>query len=66
MPEDINAAGGIGVDEEVVVDGNLFMPRLPLDLPAFMWKILVKVASIQQRWINYFNATTIQFSLATM
>jgi protease I len=36
VPEDIKKAGGIYVDEEVVVDGNLVTSRYPGDLPAFM------------------------------
>jgi len=36
VPEDIKKAGGIYVDKEVVVDGNLVTSRYPGDLPAFM------------------------------
>ncbi len=35
VPEEITAAGGTWVDEEVVVDGNLVTSRWPMDLPAF-------------------------------
>ena len=40
VPEDVKAAGGIWVDEEVVVDGNLVTSRYPPDLPAFMREVL--------------------------
>jgi protease I len=36
VPEDIQKAGGIYEDKEVVVDGNLVTSRYPGDLPAFM------------------------------
>ncbi|MBI3740439.1 MAG: type 1 glutamine amidotransferase [Chloroflexi bacterium] len=35
VPEEIQAAGGIYQDKEVVVDGNLVTSRWPMDLPAF-------------------------------
>ena len=35
VPEEIEKAGGIWEDEEVVVDGNLITARWPMDLPAF-------------------------------
>ena len=40
VPEDIKKAGGIYVDEEVVVDGNLITSRYPGDLPAFMREMM--------------------------
>lgn len=36
VPEDIQTAGGIWEDRDVVVDGNLITSRWPMDLPAFM------------------------------
>ena len=36
VPEEIQGAGGIYEDKEVVVDGNLVTSRWPGDLPAFM------------------------------
>ena len=35
VPEEIKAAGGVWVDEPVVVDGNLVTSRWPADLAAF-------------------------------
>jgi len=48
VPEEIQAAGGLWEDEEVVVDGNLVTSRWPMDLPAFMREVmnLVRQASI--------------------
>jgi protease I len=40
VPDEITAAGGIYVDEDVVVDGNLITSRWPMDLPAFMQEVL--------------------------
>jgi protease I len=40
VPEEIRAAGGIYVDEDVVVDGNLITSRWPMDLPAFMQEVM--------------------------
>jgi len=39
-PDEIIAAGGIYVDEDVVVDGNLITSRWPMDLPAFMQEVM--------------------------
>jgi protease I len=36
VPEDIQAAGGIYENKDVVVDGNLVTSRWPNDLPAFV------------------------------
>lgn len=36
---DITNAGGLWVDEEVVIDGNLITSRKPDDLPAFIAKV---------------------------
>ena len=35
IKDDLENAGGIWVDEPVVIDGNLISSRTPLDLPAF-------------------------------
>ena len=40
VPDEIRAAGGIYVDEDVVVDGNLITSRWPMDLPAFMQEVM--------------------------
>ena len=40
VPDEIKAAGGIYVDEDVVVDGNLITSRWPMDLPAFMREVM--------------------------
>lgn len=47
VPEDIQAAGGIWEDKEVVVDGNLITSRWPMDLPAFMRELMNKLASLK-------------------
>ena len=48
VPEDIRKAGGIWVDEEVVVDGNLVTSRYPGDLPAFMRETMRMVNRIRK------------------
>jgi protease I len=40
VPDESRAAGGIYVDEDVVVDGNLITSRWPMDLPAFMLEVM--------------------------
>ena len=40
VPDEIKAAGGIYVDKDVVVDGNLVTSRWPMDLPAFMQEVM--------------------------
>ena len=40
VPDEIRAAGGIYVDEDVVVDGNLITSRWPMDLPAFIQEVM--------------------------
>jgi protease I len=40
VPDEIAAAGGVYVDQAVVVDGNLITSRWPMDLPAFMQEVL--------------------------
>jgi protease I len=40
LQDDIRAAGGNWVDQEVVVDGNLITSRKPADIPAFNEKII--------------------------
>jgi protease I len=48
VPEDIKKAGGIWVDEEVVVDSNLVTSRYPGDLPAFMRETMRMVNRIKK------------------
>ena len=40
VPQEIEAAGGTWIDQEVVVDGNLVTSRYPMDLPAFMREVM--------------------------
>jgi len=40
VPDEIRAAGGIYVDQDVVVDGSLITSRWPMDLPAFMQEVM--------------------------
>ena len=40
VPEEIQGAGGIWEDKDVVVDGNLVTSRWPMDLPAFMREVM--------------------------
>lgn len=40
VPESVKKAGGIWVDREVVVDGNLVTSRYPMDLPFFMREVM--------------------------
>ena len=40
VPEDLEKAGGVFVDEPVVVDGNLVTSRWPMDLPEFMREVM--------------------------
>lgn len=42
--DDVVNAGGLWVDQEVVVDGNLISSRGPRDLPAFMRAIIDHLA----------------------
>jgi protease I len=46
LRDDIRNAGGIWVDQEVVVDGNLITSRKPSDIPAFSQKV---VEALSQR-----------------
>ncbi|HMF32577.1 MAG TPA: type 1 glutamine amidotransferase domain-containing protein [Candidatus Lokiarchaeia archaeon] len=45
VPEEIQGAGGIWEDSEVVVDRNLVTSRWPMDLPAFMRELMKMVES---------------------
>jgi len=45
VPEEIKAAGGIHVNQDVVVDRNLVTSRWPMDLPAFMREVMQQIAS---------------------
>lgn len=45
LRDDIRNAGGIWVDQEVVVDGNLISSRKPDDIPAFNEKITEALSS---------------------
>ena len=40
VPDEIKAAGGLYLDQAVVVDGNLVTSRWPMDLPAFMQEVM--------------------------
>ena len=40
LQTDVRNAGGVWVDEEVVVDGNLVTSRRPDDIPAFNREML--------------------------
>ena len=40
VPEDIQKAGGIWEDKDVVVDGNLVTSRWPMDIPAFVREMM--------------------------
>jgi len=40
VPEEIEEAGGLWEDNEVIVDGNLVTSRWPMDLPAFMRELM--------------------------
>lgn len=40
VPDEIRAAGGIYLNTDVVVDGNLVTSRWPMDLPAFMQEVM--------------------------
>lgn len=44
VPADLQKAGGIWEDAEVVVDGNLVTSRYPMDLPAFMREVMKLVS----------------------
>ena len=48
VPQDIEKAGGIYEDKEVVVDGNLVTSRYPGDLPAFMRETMRMVNRIKK------------------
>ncbi len=47
VPDEIKAAGGIYLDQDVVVDGNLVTSRWPMDLPAFMQEVMGMVRNIK-------------------
>jgi protease I len=40
VPEEIKAAGGTYLNQDVVVDRNLVTSRWPMDLPAFMREVM--------------------------
>lgn len=40
VPEAVKKAGGVWVDKEVVVDGNLVTSRYPMDLPFFCRELM--------------------------
>ena len=48
IKDDLENAGGVWVDEPVVIDGNLISSRTPKDLPAF-GKAVVDFLSMPQR-----------------
>ncbi|MDI4648530.1 DJ-1/PfpI/YhbO family deglycase/protease [Cohnella hashimotonis] len=43
IQEEVEAAGGVFVDREVVVDGNLITSRKPEDEPAFIRETIAKI-----------------------
>lgn len=45
IKDDMTHAGGIFLDQEVVVDGNLITSRQPQDLPAFLKAIIAALAN---------------------
>lgn len=48
VPEDIQAAGGIWEDRDVVVDGNLITSRWPMDLPVFMRELTKAMQEVER------------------
>ena len=48
VPEEIQKAGGLYADKEVVVDGNLVTSRYPMDLPAFMRETMRLVKAVKK------------------
>lgn len=48
VPEEIAAAGGTWIDEEVVVDGNLVTARWPMDIPAFTREMM----RVAEAWVH--------------
>ena len=48
VPDEIKAAGGIYLDQHVVVDGNLVTSRWPMDLPAFMQEVMRMIRNIKK------------------
>ena len=48
VPEEIQAAGGIYENKDVVVDGNLVTSRWPPDLPAFMREMMKLIDTVAQ------------------
>lgn len=48
VPEDVQAAGGIWEDKDVVVDGNLITSRWPMDLPAFMRELTKAMKEVER------------------
>ncbi len=49
VPEEVQAAGGLYEDAEVVVDGNLVTSRWQPDLPAFMREVMRMMESYVKR-----------------
>jgi protease I len=48
VPDEIKAAGGIYLDQDVVVDGNLITSRWPMDLPAFMQEVMRTIRNMKK------------------
>jgi protease I len=48
LEQDIRAAGGAWVDQEVVTDGNLVSSRYPQDIPAFNEKMIDAISGRMQ------------------
>ena len=48
VPDEIKAAGGIYLDQDVVVDENLITSRWPMDLPIFMQEVMRMIRKIKK------------------
>jgi protease I len=48
VPDEIKAAGGIYLNQDVVIDGNLVTSRWPMDLPAFMQAVMLVLRRAKQ------------------
>jgi protease I len=48
VPDEIKAAGGIYLNQDVVVDGNLVTSRWPMDLPVFMQEVMRMLGKVRE------------------